>query len=241
MRWIFLTLLLLNLLVLVQQRLGQANHYREDWAQDLVPEHTPRLLLLDEKLAARANASRLVGALGEGKGAEGVWHGDSNDICHGIGPYGGVQEAQRSLDLLAQAGWSARMLPREVKRDPDYWVYLEPFANREQAIQMLRELQQVYKVDSFLISQGPLENGISLGLFKSREAARALQQQRIGQGLEARLAEIERAAVEYWLVFEREFAEDMRREVLSLLERQGIHQEGRMISCKGIASELVLP
>lgn len=46
----------------------------------------------------------------------------------------------------------------------EYWVYLPPLASRQASLRQLRELQ-ARRIDSYIITQGELANGISLGIF----------------------------------------------------------------------------
>ena len=56
-----------------------------------------------------------------------------------------------------------------VDGNPDYWVYLNPEPTKDLAIAVEGVARQ--KIDSFLIPQGDLANGISLGIFDSQENA----------------------------------------------------------------------
>src|SRR5690606_27178288 len=133
------------------------------------------------------------------------------------------------------------VVAQEVAKAPDYWVYLPPLADRNAAIDVLRELQQIRKIDSFLISQGPLANGISLGLFKNRDAAVSLQEQRIAEGLDARLIEVERNATEVWVLISGDLNEAAAQKVNELLVSAKFPGERRQIYCKSVASAEKVP
>ena len=55
----------------------------------------------------------------------------------------------------------------------DYWVYLAPLASRQASLRQLKELQ-ARKIDSYIITQGDLANGISLGIFPRSDSVKPL-------------------------------------------------------------------
>jgi hypothetical protein len=107
--------------------------------------------------------------------------------------------------------------------------------SRKEALDALRELQNK-KIDSFLITEGELVNGISLGFFTKEELAQAVQKQRHEQGYDAKIRQIPRFSQELWEVFDGEqynkFSEELWQKVKSGTE--GI--ELRKNSCDLIAS-----
>ena len=77
-----------------------------------------------------------------------------------------------------------------------YWVYLPPFASREEAQAKLREIRGRGVRDVAVIPSGELANGISFGLY--REAAnvrrRVAAVERLGYAVRSRIEEAERVA-----------------------------------------------
>jgi hypothetical protein len=73
--------------------------------------------------------------------------------------------------------------------------------SRREALETLRELQ-AKKIDSFLITEGDLVNGISLGFFTKEELAQAVQRQRREQGYEAKIRQIPRFSQQLWEVID---------------------------------------
>src|SRR5690606_38806705 len=228
MRWVFWTLLFLNFLVFAAQWLNGGYDERPERTVLSASSEGAPLMLLSEVEGGRSEAAAKSSPAGS--------HEDLEALCLMVGPAASQSQAQELLHALRQEGVSARMVTQEVAKAPDYWVYLPPLPDRESAIGVLRELQQTRKVDSFLISQGPLANGISLGLFKNREAAIALQQQRNDQGLDARLIEVERNAIEYWVVIPGDAGVLSVQKVTELLAQAKLSAEQRQIYCKSVAS-----
>lgn len=101
--------------------------------------------------------------------------------CLEWGTFGGTElrAAQSALDALSLG---ARVTHREVPTQANYWVYLPPLKNKEEVDRKLSELQKLGVEDySAVGGQGPMRNSISLGIFRTEEAANnyleALQKQ----------------------------------------------------------------
>ncbi len=123
-------------------------------------------------------------------------------LCTQLGSFrarGAAEQVQQRL-MAASIGSDIRQV--RVPSAPDYWVYIPPLPNRDMAIRKLRELQ-ANKIDSFIITEGDLTNGISLGLFTKRKLAEQLQGRRKGNGYDAQLQELERYRFEYWVEIRR--------------------------------------
>lgn len=80
---------------------------------------------------------------------------------------------------------------RQVVVRSDYWVVLGPFDSPAIARERLGELQAA-DIESFLIGQGQLEGGISLGLFSSLENAERRQAELADRNIDARVERVDR-------------------------------------------------
>lgn len=85
--------------------------------------------------------------------------------------------------------------------DDFYWVLIPPLADRSSALTRSRELS-AQGIESYAVPSGEYENGISLGLFRSRTSAERILAQRTEQNIEARLVILPRNRISYALVFE---------------------------------------
>jgi hypothetical protein len=164
--------------------------------------------------------------------------------------------SQRSPDsrVCVEVGWfedraGARAAARSIPAVPDnaeifeisqpltayHWVILPPFPSRELAAERFKELQSE-GIDSYLVRQGPKENAISLGLFRSRAAAEKVLEQRRSQGLNARLASFPRNQIRYGLVFDAG-GESGQTDVKDTLASSGHRFESVSLSeCEGVAT-----
>lgn len=124
-------------------------------------------------------------------------------VCHMIGPFKEKISARQIKDRLKALDVEVKTYQLQVPEKPDYWVHLGPMRSRKEALDVLRELQGK-KIDSFLITEGDLINGISLGFFTREELAQAVQRQRREQGYEAKIRQVPRFSLELWEVLDAE-------------------------------------
>jgi hypothetical protein len=80
----------------------------------------------------------------------------------------------------------------------DYWVYLPPLASREASLRQLKELQ-ARQIDSFIIAEGDLSNGISLGIFPRQESAVSVMGRLTEAGYEPALRKLARDQRSFWV------------------------------------------
>jgi hypothetical protein len=123
------------------------------------------------------------------------------DICWQIGPFKEEISGKQVISRLAALDISLQLQRIEIPGQPDYWVHIPPQVTRKAAIKLLRELQ-AKKIDSFLITEGELENGLSLGFFTQQERAQKIYDQRVEQGYDAKIKIVPRTRTELWAVFD---------------------------------------
>lgn len=97
----------------------------------------------------------------------------------------------------------------------DFWVYLPPLASREASLRQLKELQ-ARQIDSFIIAEGDLSNGISLGIFPRYESAVSVMSRLTDAGYEPQLRKLTRDQRSFWV---RVAPESLRLVDESLLAR----------------------
>lgn len=155
-------------------------------------------------------------------------------LCALVGPFSERVSARQVRGRLAALDITSVLRGFEVMVKTDYWVHLPPFPSRRQALQALRDLQG-QKIDSFLITDGELENGISLGLFTRRESADKVAERRRKQGYEAKVREMPRTETELWLAIRPQAAARLGDEQLERLREGNNQLELRRLSCDDVA------
>ena len=94
-------------------------------------------------------------------------------VCLEGGAFAGGDAARagQALDPLALG---AKLTQRKQEDVAGFWVYIPPFASRQTATQKAGELQRLGVDEYFIMSDDPKwRNAISLGVFKTEEAAKA--------------------------------------------------------------------
>lgn len=114
-----------------------------------------------------------------------------------LGGFIDPQAIEALKQRLLSFGVDGQVVRMEVEAEKEFWVYLSPLSSRAATLRLLKELQ-ARKLDGFLISQGELANGISLGIFPQEATAVAVQERVKLAGYEAQLKEITRSQDAYW-------------------------------------------
>lgn len=223
MRWSFLLLLVLNLFYYVWHQ--QQAPLR---AKEILPLSLYRGAQQDIQLVSETEHPQ---ARGESVGMD----AETNTACLFLG---GLEE-----ESIAHAV-EQRLLSTDIKASVeildaavglDYWVYLAPLASRQASLRQLKELQ-ARKIDSYIISQGDLVNGISLGIFPRSDSAQSVMQRLREAGYEPMLRELARAHRNYWVKIAPESRVLVSDALLGRLAEDFLGLEHQLMPCEGIAT-----
>ena len=156
--------------------------------------------------------------------------------CLVVGPFSSADKADDMQQRLFSLGVASRERSDNETNEYDHWVHIPPLAGREAAIRLLRELQG-QGIDSFVITQGELADGISLGLFSKEASANKVSSRLLQAGYETRIKRLARQPQTYWL----ELAAKQADKITEVMwENFADEYNGLKVlekSCKGIASE----
>lgn len=83
----------------------------------------------------------------------------------------------------------------------EYWVYLQPLPSTQASMRQLKELQ-ARNIEGYLITQGDLANGVSLGFFAHEDTAQNVVQRLSSAGYEPVIRQIAREQRLYWVLIE---------------------------------------
>ena len=134
--------------------------------------------------------------------------------CYSVGPFKDDDDA-RYLSVRAEAlGFESEIRSLATGGTVENWVHVPPLPNRQQSLQLLRELQG-RGVDNYIITQGDLAEGISLGLFKNQTSAQNLTNKMRAMGYKVVIKEVLRGEKELWLEFTQvtQLTEAMRKRI----------------------------
>lgn len=185
MRWIFYSLLVVNLVYLGVQVVKSLAPQEPSVSLRMSgqPSGGERLVLLSESpQPVRADARRA----------------GAGSVCAVVGPWESRDAALAGSIQLKAVGLPGRVRALNIQKDRLNWVYLPPYGDRERALRVLQELQD-RGVDSFIVKEGEDANAISLGYFSSAESAEGLRVKMRNAGYPAFVRETSRAVTEYWV------------------------------------------
>jgi hypothetical protein len=97
----------------------------------------------------------------------------AKSACLEWGPFGAadLRAAQSAVDALQPA---MPVTQRDVQTVVGFWVYIPPLETRTEVDRKIAELRKLGIEEYYAVeSQGPMRNAISLGIFKTEEAASA--------------------------------------------------------------------
>jgi hypothetical protein len=105
-----------------------------------------------------------VAALGPAKVAQ------LNNICLEWGAFTDV-ERPTALAALESLQPGRQLSQRRIDGAPSFWVFIPAMPTRQAAEKKVGELRALGLTDYYILNDGPQKNAISLGIFKTEEAA----------------------------------------------------------------------
>jgi len=151
----------------------------------------PGLLLLSEAEAA--------GAAGEVAEAPFDPGPDADELCLSIGPLLTQADLRRAVGQLSPRVNRIQFRETVARVDRGYWVHLPAPGNREEALQLARQLSQRGLRDYYVVTAGERQNMISLGLFRELRNAETRQREVQAAGFDARMEARSDDQPQYWI------------------------------------------
>ena len=95
------------------------------------------------------------------------------DVCAEFGPLSDAERARVLAELEPLA--LGRLLTQRRSESPSsWWAYFTPAASRAAAETRVAQLKAAGVTDSYIVESGPQRHAVSLGVFRSEQAARSL-------------------------------------------------------------------
>ena len=243
MRWFFLLSLVANIMFFMMNHSDYLEQNQSFGRETSLPDALggQKLILPGETLSVSGMAEEQI--VTEARATE--WLSDQDDQkttedeelnCVWLGPLVDEKEAGQLQQRLLVMSIPARIINNKIEINPDYWVYMKPRANRDEASK-LRKMLHAKKIDSFIINEGDLQNGLSLGLFSREQAAKKLQQNIYRAGYETDIRVVPRYRHEFWVELSEASDQWMEDELWQNLQQQFSLSEKRQNLCKGIATD----
>jgi SPOR domain len=112
-----------------------------------------------------------------------------------------LADASRAEQALEPLGLGERLAQRRTEEQAGWWVFIPPQGNRQLALRKAAELKQLGVEDYFVVQEeGPYRWALSLGVFRTEEAAQARVAALRGQGVRsARVGARDTVVPKVWL------------------------------------------
>ena len=186
MRWLLLLLLALNAFYYVWHQQQVPIMATDAAALPHYQQQQKDIRLLSESPAIADPKTSVAGLADEQSG------------CIFLGDFQSKDDAEVFRQRLAGLEIHATTTEVTAVSGTDYWVYLPPLASKSASLLQLKELQ-ARQVDSFIIAEGELENGISLGIFPHHDSAASVIARLTEAGYEPALRTISRNHRSFWV------------------------------------------
>jgi hypothetical protein len=158
------------------------------------PGVAPLVLLSEREASDAADSAELAAA------PEPVAQG-ATLRCMTIGPFPTQSEMRRALNTLTPAVASIQYREARAQQSRGWSVFLPAPASREEALGVARQLNARGVRDFYVVTAGPQQNTISLGLFKDRNNAERRRQEIGTLGFAPAITERTEELPVYWLDF----------------------------------------
>lgn len=117
--------------------------------------------------------------------------------CYRVGPF--LTDAPiSSLAVIVKAQKATTKIINLSEQKVDYWVFIPSLVNTERAEQKIKEIK-AKGIDGFIVREGGFLNAISLNHFKNSELALAYLRKMQAMGIQAEYREVSDRVAQKWL------------------------------------------
>ncbi|WP_207888500.1 SPOR domain-containing protein [Pseudomonas sp. 30_B] len=155
--------------------------------------------------------------------------------CAYLGSFAAEDRAKQLVQRLLSLDVQASVQAVNAAAGMDYWVYLPPLASRQASLWQLRELQ-ARKIDSYIITEGDLTDGISLGIFQRKDSADSIVERLKAAGYDALIRELARSQHDYWAQVAPESGRLVDDSLVRQLASDFPELQKQTMPCKSVAS-----
>lgn len=160
--------------------------------------------------------------------------GSATSLCVNLGVFAASSEAEQLRQRLLALSIDSRVISRDVAENQDYWLVMPVQGGQFEAMQRLGSLQSE-GIDSFIITQGPLANSISLGVFVREDYARARQAQLEAMGHVVKVERQEKLSSEYLVQVGSVARRLIDQSLLARLRQSFPALQHQFLPCKSVA------
>jgi len=234
MRWIVISLMIVNVGVFIYAQFFLAKEKNIEQAAVAIESNSKAssvsIKLLIEAKASAADIQSIV-AVPSAPTVKSV----RQPLCTLVGPFPKLLSSEYFLEKLQSLGVRSEVRSIVVVSKPGYWLHLLPEKSRKEALRRLSELQ-ARGIDSYVIPDGNLANGISLGMFSDKARALVMEKDIEEQGYKPKIVGVPREQKEFWVFLpEGEAAKIGDEKWLKMISTENL-LEKRQNVCTDLAS-----
>ncbi len=120
-------------------------------------------------------------------------------LCLSVGPFDTPSALRKATDILTPQVGRIQYREAQVEAIRGYRVYLPAAASREQALQRARDLASKGIRDYYVVTAGPAENTVALGMFREEANATRRRDQIAALGVDVKMEASSDERPQWWL------------------------------------------
>jgi hypothetical protein len=234
MRWIVISLLVVNVGIFIYAQIFSAKDESLGQSTDALAisantsQSSIKLLIEDNSSVTDIQSIAAVPV-------ESIAKPERQPLCTLVGPFPRLLAAEYFLEKLQSLEVNSEIRSIVVLSEPGYWLYLHPEKSRKDALRRLSELQS-RGIDSYVIPDGNLANGISLGMFTDKVHAESMEKSIEEKGYKPKIVDVPREQKELWVFLpEGEASKIGDEKWLKLISAEDLLQKRQNV-CTDLAS-----
>jgi len=187
MRFIIIALVLFNILFFIwANTLGNTNYK----PPTLTKEGLPSIQLLKPLLSDtyRSKGSKL------------------QSSCYTFGPFNSEKTARSIARKINDFGLATALKKQKTMQTLNFLVYLQPYASREEAQNVVKDIRKNKIKDYKIIETGPYKNAIALGSFENLDKARRHSEYIRFLGYDAKYTAQKKQKEVFWIEYDEPFS-----------------------------------
>lgn len=165
---------------------------------------------------------------------------DATALCVTLGRFAEQAEAEQLRQRLLALDIASRLRSREVVIGADYWLVMPVMGGERHAVIQLSALQE-QGIDSFLITRGEMAGSLSLGVFAREDYAQVRQEQLQQLGHDVRLHALNKKEQQYVVEVDSEARRLVDQAMLTRLRSDFPGLQHQYQPCGGVANGKRIP
>ncbi len=226
LKWILGLLLATNLILLATIQWGADVTGEDGVAQSQSQFNAEKIKLLNAPAALPDTAMKQPVETEPGVSAATA----QTSVCMEWGEFSG-NDLSRATEALAAMNLGDRIVQHQAEHDAGYWVYMPPLSSRADVDKKIRQLKALGVTDYFVVQDATQWlNAISLGIFKTEDAARLFLDRMKAKGVHSAVMGKRDGTLKF-TVFDLKNLDPALTEKMSSLQKQFADSDLKVVPC----------